>query len=101
MTVYLAWTSADPTPDDLRDGPWEEVRVVAPGLLLLESTERLSPVYHQVKWSLPEGAALIVQALHERPKLKGLAPGTTTWLRDRLPVTLDGGEAEDASDDED
>ncbi|MDN4162975.1 hypothetical protein [Nocardioides abyssi] len=80
MTAYLAWT-AEP-PEDL-DGPWTEARPVAPGLLLIDSTEHLSAVYHALKWALPDDAALVVVPLHETPKLRGLAPGTTTWLRER------------------
>ena len=85
MTVYLAWTSSALDHADELEGPWSELRVAAPGVLLLESDERLSPVYHALKWSLPEGAALMVSPVVERPKLKGLAAGTTTWLRDRVP----------------
>jgi hypothetical protein len=80
MTVFLAWTSAPPA--DL-EGPWEEAREVAPGLLLLESTESLSAVYHAVKWSLPQDAALVVTPVPLTPKSRGLAPGTTSWLRAR------------------
>jgi hypothetical protein len=83
MTVFLAWTPAA-VPADL-PGPWEEVRSAAPGLLLVSSPESLSRVYHELKWALPEGAPLLVAALTSRPKLKGLRPGTQTWLRDRLP----------------
>ena len=86
MTAYLAWT-AEP-PEDL-EGPWEEARVVGPGLLLIDSPEALSPVYHALKWSLPDDAALVVVPLHERPKLRGLAPGTTTWLRERTVAPAD------------
>lgn len=86
MTVFLAWTSHPPTDDEAvgLEGPWRELRPVAPGLLLLESDETLSKVYHALKWSLEDGAALIVSPVLERPKLKGLADGTTTWLRDRV-----------------
>ena len=49
MTVYLAWTASAP---DALDGPWEEARQVAPGLLLIDSLETLSTVYHALKWSL-------------------------------------------------
>jgi hypothetical protein len=80
MTVFLAWTSEPPA--DL-EGPWEEAREVAPGLLLLESTESLSAVYHAVKWSLPQDAALVVTPVPLTPKSRGLAPGTTAWLRAR------------------
>jgi hypothetical protein len=78
--VYLAWTEEDP--EDL-DGPWLEARPVAPGLLLLESTESLSAVYHALKWALPDGAALVVSPVDRTPKSRGLAAGTTTWLRER------------------
>ena len=83
MTVFLAWTSAA-VPSDLA-GPWEEIRHAAPGLLLILSTESLSRVYHELKWTLPGEASLFVVPLSDRPKLKGLRPGTQTWLRDRLP----------------
>ena len=81
-TVYLAWTSEPP--EDL-DGPWEEARQIAPGLLLLESTETLSVVYHAVKWALPQHASLIVSPVDRTPKSRGMAPGTTSWLRARTP----------------
>lgn len=87
MTIYVAWTSADlSTLDPARDlvGPWREVWIAAPGVALVDSDEPLSPVYHELKWSLPEGAALLVTPAGGLPKLKGLAPGTTTWLRRRL-----------------
>jgi hypothetical protein len=80
MAVYLAWTAAPP---DTLEGPWVEARPVAPGLVLLESTESLSVVYHAVKWSLPDDAALLVTPVPQTPKSRGMAPGTTTWLRDR------------------
>jgi hypothetical protein len=83
MTVFLAWTSAA-VPSGLV-GPWEEIRQAAPDLLLVSSTESLSRVYHELKWTLPEEASLLVTALTSRPKLKGVRPGTQTWLRDRLP----------------
>lgn len=87
MTVFLAWTSHPPTDDEAAslEGPWSELHAVAPGLLLVESDDTLSKVYHALKWSLAdEDAALIVTPVESRPKLKGLTPGTTTWLRDRV-----------------
>jgi hypothetical protein len=80
MTVYLAWTQRPPS--DLV-GPWEEAREVAPGLLLLESSESLSAVYHAVKWSLPDDSALLVTRVDHTPKARGLKPGSTAWLRSR------------------
>lgn len=91
MTVYLAWTS-NPLPDTeavALAGPWREVRPAGPGLLLVESDDTLSRVYHELKWSLVDDAALVVTPVLARPKLKGLAAGTTTWLRDRVPVASD------------
>lgn len=85
MTVFLAWTPADVATDGL-EGPWTELRPAAPGLTLIESDDTLSAVYHHLKWALPEGTALLVAPVAARPKGKGMAPGTTTWLRDRLPL---------------
>jgi len=87
LTVYLAWTS-DP-PQDL-EGPWHEVRLIAPGLLAVESTESLSAVYHALKWSLLHEASLIVVPLEQTPKSRGMAPGTTRWLRDRTSTRPGG-----------
>lgn len=81
MTVYVAWAGAD-LPDDL-PGPWVEVRPAADRVYLVESDESLSRVYHELKWALPHDTALLVVPVGRTPKLKGLAPGTTTWLRDR------------------
>ena len=79
MTVVRVWTDADRAAADLL-GPWREVRVAAPGLAFVDSEETLSRVYHEVKWSLPDGAALAVAPV-TGAKAKGLAPGTNTWLR--------------------
>jgi hypothetical protein len=83
LTVYVAWTSEPPEPD--LTGPWSELRVAAPGLLLIESTESLSRVFHELKWALPEGTPLFVAPLAATPKLRGLAEGTLSWLRERTP----------------
>lgn len=84
MSVYLAWTQHHL--ETTIDGPWAELRVAAPGLVLIESDHSLSEVYHHLKWSLPEDTALVVAPVEARPKAKGLTPGSTTWLRDRLPL---------------
>ena len=86
-TVYLAWTSAPP--EDL-DGPWLEARQIAPGLLLLESPETLSTVYHALKWALPQEAAIIVAPVDRTPKSRGMASGTTSWLRSRTAPATGG-----------
>jgi len=87
MTVYVAWTSADLHQlDPSRDltGPWHEVLGAAPGLLLVDSADTLSRVYHALKWSLPDSVAVAVAPVADLPKAKGLAPGTNSWLRRRL-----------------
>lgn len=81
VTVFVAWTS-EPVPEPL-PGPWRDMHVAAAGLLMVESDETLSRVYHELKWSLPEGTSLLVAPVAATPKLKGLAPGTVTWLRER------------------
>jgi len=87
MSVYAAWTSADLHQlEPARDlpGPWREVVVAASGLAFVDSDDTLSRVYHQLKWSLPEGVALMVAPVAAVPKATGLAPGTNSWLRGRL-----------------
>ena len=87
MTVYVAWTSADLLSlDPAQDlaGPWREVVVAAGGLAFVDSDEALSPVFHALKWSLPEGVALTVAPVADLPKAKGLARGTNSWLRARF-----------------
>jgi hypothetical protein len=81
MTVFMAWTSETVPADVL--GPWREVRVAAPGLVLIDSDETLSRVYHELKWSLPQDASLLVAPVAGTPKLNGVAPGTLSWLRSR------------------
>ncbi|SDE00565.1 hypothetical protein [Nocardioides lianchengensis] len=88
--MYVLWTSADLADlDPARDlpGPWVEVRVASDHLAFVDSDDTLSRVYHALKWALPEGAALTVAPLAGLPKAKGLRPGTTSWLRDRLSAT--------------
>jgi hypothetical protein len=81
VTVFMAWTS-EPVPADVL-GPWREVHVAAPGLAMIDSDDTLSRVYHELKWSLAPGASLLVAPVAATPKLKGVAPGTLSWLRSR------------------
>ena len=83
MTVFVAWTS-EPVPEPL-PGPWREMHVAAAGLLLIESDDTLSRVYHELKWALAEEAPLFVAPVAATPKLRGLEPGTLSWLRARTP----------------
>lgn len=88
MAVCLAWLE-DPAHAELvvaQRGPWRELVEAGPGLLLVETDETLSRVYHEIKWLLPEGAALLVAPLDRRPKARGVTAGTVSWLRDRLPL---------------
>lgn len=82
MTVFMAWSSHEVSPGT--PGPWQELLVAASGLSFVDSDQRLSRVYHELKWSLPEGTSLVVAPLVSAPKLKGLAPGSQSWLRERL-----------------
>lgn len=71
-------------------GPWRELLEAGPGLVLVETDETLSRVYHEIKWLLPDGCALLVAPLAARPKARGVAAGTVTWLRRRLPLPKRG-----------
>ena len=57
-------------------GPWRDLVVAAPGLAFVENDESLSRVYHEVKWSLPDGAALAVAPVAGRPKIRGWRTAT-------------------------
>jgi hypothetical protein len=81
VTIYLAWTDAEFAVD--LPGPWTATHAAAPGVLFVDSPESLSRVYHELKWSLPAGAALLVSPVAGRPKLTRLTPGTLSWLRAR------------------
>jgi len=83
VTVYVAWTSE--LPEENLPGPWTEIRVAAPGLLLIESEDTLSRVFHELKWALSEDSPLFVAPVAATPKLRGLAAGTLSWLRARTP----------------
>ena len=89
VTVYLAW-SPEPFDPDLTgavDGPWREVLRADDHLLLVDSDDTLSRVYHHLKWSFQGSPALLVTACAGPPKLKGLPAGTTSWVRARAAGT--------------
>jgi hypothetical protein len=92
MAVCLVWLGDAAVVDAVMSarGPWREVVEVAPGLLLVESDDTLSRVYHEVKWLLPDGCPLLVAPLSERPKARGVADGVVSWLRARLPLPRPG-----------
>ena len=95
MTVCLVWLGDPAAAEHVlgEPGPWREVREVGPGLLLVDTFETLSRVYHEVKWLLPDECPLLVAPVERRPKARGVAAGTVSWLRARLPLA--GREAPD------
>jgi hypothetical protein len=80
--LYVAWEETGEVVADVA-GPWTDAVLLRPGLLLLDSAASRSAVYHALKDHLPEGTALLVAPLSAPPKMKGMADGTTTWLRGR------------------
>lgn len=85
MALFLAWSSAA-FPDEVvggSAGPWREVRRVEDRVVLVDSDDTLSRVYHELKWSLPGSPALLVTPCDGVPKAKGLPPGTHSWMRQR------------------
>ena len=88
MAVCVVWLG-DPGAVDAvvgTPGPWREVLEAGPGLLLVETEETVSRVYHEIKRLLPADSALVVAPVERRPKARGLTEGTVSWLRDRLPL---------------
>ncbi|MEO9526000.1 hypothetical protein [Roseibium sp.] len=57
---------------------------LSPFLALVVTGLSRSTVYHRIKWQLPDGAPLLVAPLADAPKFRGLAPGTTKWVRETL-----------------
>jgi hypothetical protein len=82
--IYLAYLGGQDIRPDV-DGPWLELLELRPGLLLVESEQRRSVVYHALKDQLPGGSPLLVAELDEVPKFKGMAPGALAWARARFP----------------
>ena len=65
------------------EGPWSDLVVLHPGLLLIDSDATRSEVYHALKHHLPPETPLLVAPLADDPKFSRMTPGTTAWLRDR------------------
>ena len=78
--LYLGWVDGEDM-TELPEGPWEDGFVLRPGLVLLVSDHSRSEVYHGLKWSQPEGRAVLVAPLADAPKAKGMAPGLQRWLQ--------------------
>lgn len=54
-----------------------------PGLMLVDTELTRSKLYHQVKWALPHGTALLTAPLEDAPKFKGMETGALNWIRAR------------------
>ncbi len=80
--LHLAWEETA-TLDATIEGPWDDAVLLRPGLLLLATDATRSEVYHALKHHLPPGTALLVAPLADAPKMKGMADGTTAWVRRR------------------
>ena len=78
--IFLAWSSTEAA-DGYGEGPWVSTFDLGHGLVLVDSEQTRSVVYHAVKHSLPPGTAVLVAPLDDAPKSKGLAPGAAAWLR--------------------
>ncbi len=52
--------------------------------LLVVSGLTQSELYHEIKYRLPDGAALFVGVLGTTPKMKGQAPGSVAWTREAV-----------------
>jgi hypothetical protein len=81
--VYLGYLDGHDLGTD-PEGPWREVVLLRPGLVLVDSDQHRSAVYHALKDELPPDTPLLVTELSEVPKFKGMAPGALAWARARL-----------------
>ncbi len=80
--LYLGWEDTGEVDADA-PGPWEQLVVLRPGLLLLDADASRSEVYHALKHLLPAGTPVLVAPLADAPKMSRMAEGTTAWLRSR------------------
>jgi hypothetical protein len=81
MHVYLIYA---PTGDpEILTKLFEDAHVVRDGLMLIESAEHQSELYHEVKFNLPKDAPLFVARLDHQPKFKGVEKGLLSWVRER------------------
>jgi hypothetical protein len=89
MPIYLVTarssTGDAAPPADLSrlDGLFDDLTHLWPGLALVEAEASQSRVYHDAKWSLPDGCAVVVAKLEHQPKFKGVSKGALKWVRER------------------
>ncbi|TDK24366.1 hypothetical protein E2F46_08770 [Luteimonas aestuarii] len=79
-TLYLV--QLEPPPEAV--SPPDDMVRLAPGLYLVESTASRSRLYHAWK-RRHQPRRLLVAALADAPKFKGMQPGALAWLRRRCP----------------
>ena len=58
--------------------------VLQENLWLVDWPGTRSRLYHDVKARLHADSALLVARLDHAPKLKGMAPGSTSWVREHF-----------------
>lgn len=80
--LYLGWEDTGEVDAD-EPGPWEELVVLRPGLLLIDSEATRSAVYHALKHAVPASTPVLVAPLADAPKMSRMAPGSTAWARKR------------------
>lgn len=84
--LYLVWHRATSAPSTDRPIVWQsDAYPLNDGMWLVRSELTRSRLYHLVKRQLPDGSALLVAPLGDRPadwpKFKGMAAGALAWLR--------------------
>jgi hypothetical protein len=82
--IYLGYLDGHELAEEV-PGPWIELFALRPGLVLVDSPESRSRVYHALKDQLPAGTPLLVTELGEIPKFNGMRAGALRWCRERLP----------------
>ena len=80
--LYVGWEDTGEVSAEA-EGPWIELVVLRPGLLLIDSEATRSEVYHGLKGHLPPETPLLVAPVDGTPKFSQMAAGTTAWLRGR------------------
>jgi hypothetical protein len=82
--LYLAYAEGLGEVEAL-EGPWLEVHPLRPDLLLIDSEQGRSAVYHALKGHLPKGTPVLVAEVERVPKFAHMAAGALAWARERAP----------------
>jgi hypothetical protein len=86
--LFLAYLDGNELEPEV-EGPWRELYPLRPGLVFVDSDQTRSAVYHALKDQLPTGTPLLVAALSEVPKFKGMSAGALAWARARVAGDAD------------